>query len=804
VQEDNALRISSPNLRLAFRSLARAPRFAAIAVLPLALAIGATTALFSIFQGVLLAPLPYESPDRLVRILLITTTGREPWQSGPNLMEMKTRQTSLTALAGYAQTDAILSGDAEPRSIATAQVSDEFFPAMGARALLGRILLPEENEPGSTDVVVLSHTLWRTTFAGDPNVVGRTVVLDGATKEVVGVAEPGFRYPDNTELWTPLVYGPRIRSDNFRRGNFLAVVGRIREDASPEQVQVDLDRIYTDIETRFRSGARLLVVSLRDYTVGDLDRPMRMLLGVGLFVLLIACANVGNLLLGRGESRRIEYAVRKALGGTRRQIFAGIAADVALLAGSAGVIGYALASVAVGLTRRVAPAGIPRLGELMIDPLVMAASVAGCTLVAIAFGSLPALLYSRTTSAAALGSSGKGSGARGVLLRRALVSVEVALSLTLLTGAGLMLRSYIRLASVDTGLTAGEDVVAADLSLRHDRYQQPGATAALVAEIETNLSATPGAQSAAVSTGLPLEGTGNRMTFEIAGQPPLEPSDRPSMNIRSVTPGYFETLGIPVVGGAVFTAADGAGAPQVAVLSASAERQFFPDRSAIGQTIVIQGPGIAARVVAVVGDVHAASLATSPEPHLYLPLSQFPLGRLTVLTRTSRARETVDGGIAAAVREADPALAITNVRSIDEVVSSALARPRLTSRLLAAAAIVALTLSATGIFGVVAYQVSLRQREMGIRAALGAGPTGLVRELVLPAIAMIGVGSAMGIAGSLIVSRLMAAFLFEVGALDVAALLSALAVLFIAAFAAAVIPAVASARRSPAGLLREA
>jgi predicted permease len=797
------LTISRLTWRLAVRALVRTPRFSAIAVVPLALAIAATAALFSIFQGVLLSPLPYRNPDALVRVLRVTMTGTEPWQSGPNLMELKDRQTSLAGLAGFMQTDAILSGEGEPRSLATAQVSDDFFATLDARALLGRLLLPGDNDPGNTDVVVLSYSLWRTAFGSDPEVIGRSVVLDGSWKQVVGVAEAGFHYPGATALWAPLPYGPRIRSDNFRRGNFLEIVGRARPAMGLQQAEQDLDRIFSDIETRFRSGSRLRVVSLRDYMVGDLDRPMRLLLAAGMFVLLIACANVGNLLLGRGESRRGEYAVRKALGADSRQIFGGITAEVVVLATTAGVIGYVLAAAAIGMTRRFAPAEIPRLNDLTVNPLIIGASVVVCAMIAIVFGSLPALFYSRTASAAVLGSSGKGSGARGVLLRRALVTVEVALSLTLLTGAGLLLRSYLRLAAVDTGMTSGQSVLAADLSLRHERYRAPGATALVVAEIEAQLSATPGVRSTAVTTGVPLEGTGNRMTFEIAGQPPLESSERPSMNIRSVTPGYFETLDIPVITGELFTAADDAGSPQVAVLSASAEKQFFPGRSAIGQIIVIQGPRIAARVVAVVGDVHAVGLATSPEPHLYLPLAQFPLGRLTILVRHEGVSGSPDDGLTTAVQQADPELAITNLRSIDQVVAAALSRPRLTARLLAAAALVALTLSATGIFGVVAYQVSLRQREMGIRAALGAGPLWLIREMVLPAAAMVGAGSALGLAGSLLVGRLLGAFLFDVPALDLRSLAGALAVLMLTAFAAALMPAVTAARRPPAHLLKE-
>lgn len=790
-------------LRTVVRSLIRSPRFTLMAVVPLALTIGATTTLFSLVEGVLLRPLPFRTPDRIVRVLRVTAEGVVPSHSGPNLLELAGRQSTLTSLSAFWEGEAVVAADqgSGPLAVGTAQVGRDFFSTLAALPALGRFFEAHENEPGQDDVVVLSHGLRERLFGEDGDVVGRTIRVDGRPSRIVGVAEEGFAYPAGAVLWQPLPYGPRIRDDRYRGGNFLELVGRLEPASSPEAAEKDLAAIFADIDARYPGSGALMVVSLRDHLLGAVDRPLRLLLVAVVFVLMIASANVANLLLGRGSTRRVELSVRKALGAGNLQIVGLLLMEGAVLAALAATAGAGVAALAVSAAPRLAPLRIPGVAGLSVDGSVLAMSALGCAAVVVAFATAPALLAARTAPARALGAGGRSSAGHGGLLRRSLVATEVALSLTLLAAAGMTLESFARLSSVDAGMEA-EDLVAADVPLRQERYRTPGATEELVDRLERALRARPGAKEVAITSGLPLEGPGNRMGFEIAGRPPLDPGAAPLLTVRAVSPRYFASLGIPLLAGVPFSEADVAGAPPVAILSASAQRRFFAGENAIGQEVVLARMGVTARIVGVAGDVHATSLALAPEPHIYLPLAQFPLPRVTVLfaDRTGEL-ESATSQLRAVLREVDPELALANPRRVDDVRRAALARPRAVAGLLTGAATLAVLLSVTGIFSVVASEISSRRRELGIRAALGAAPAAVVRELTIPTLRLIAAGGVVGILGAVAVGRFSEAFLFGVEALDISALTSAVALLLLTGVLATVIPAVGVARTPPGRLV---
>ena len=776
------------DLRFATRMLWKDRTFTLVAALALALGIGANTAIFSIVQAVLLEPLPYANPDRIMS-LTEERNSRRMTVSPPNFLDWKGQNQTFERVAAYNEATLTLAGAAEPERLDAAMVGPELFDVLGVRPMLGRGFLAEEALPGRARAVVLGHGLWQRRFGSDPGMVGRTLTVDSAPHVVVGVMPPGFTFPGDVDLWVPLVLTERDTGPNQRGAHYLSAVGRLRADVSIDRARADLNRIEQAIAAEFPAkvaGYSVSVEPLLDSIVGDVRRPLWMLLGAVVFVLLIACANVSNLLLARATTRRSEIAVRTALGAGRWRIVRQLLAESVLLALTAGLVGAGPAAWAVRALGTMLPSDLPRAAAIGVDGRVLFFSVAVSLVTGVVFGLAPALYASTPDLAAFLKDArrdGSASGGRrGV--RSLLVAVEVALALVLLAGAGLAIRSFDRLSSVDPGFN-GAGVLSANVALPEARYPDGPSVIRFYRQFIERVSAQPGVTVAGAVMMPPLSPNGFGGSFSIIGRTPEEASE--SMQVRPATPGYFEALRIPLRRGRLIAAADKEGSPRVALISEDAARKFWPGEDAIGRRIRIH-VGIYAtdterEIVGVVGNVKTGSLAADARPVVYVPHAQYPSDVMTLFVRGTGEAMTLLPAVKAPLGQLDHEVALTNVRPVAALVSASVAAPRFRMVLLGSFAAIALVLAAVGLYGVMAFSVSQRQTEIGLRIALGADAREVLRLVLIQGLIPVAVGIACGLAGALGLTRLMSGLLYEVKPFDpltfgaVAGLLAAVAVI---------------------------
>jgi predicted permease len=797
------------DLVYALRRLRQAPGFTLIAVATLALGIGANSAIFSVVNAVLLKPLPFEEPDRLVRVSQ-TWKGNSAVYSPANFLDTAGAASSFESLAAHDGGGFTLTEGGAPARVDGATVSASFFEVLRARPVLGRGFLAEENEPGKHRVAVLGHALWRARFGGDPGIIGRTIQIDRESYEVVGVAPPGFAYPVGSELWTPLQYDEQFRIES--RGSwYLGVVGRLRRDVTLEGARQELAAIAARLVQQYpddNEGVGATVDSLHEATVRQARAGLLVLLGAVGFVLLIACVNVANLLLARVLRREAEIAVRAALGAGRARLLRQLLTEAVVLAVLGGGAGLALASVSLDALLALRPEAVPRLVEIGLDRNVLAFAATGSIATGLLFGILPALHLIRRPAASALREGGRGVlGGRGHRLRGALVVGQMAMALVLLSGAGLLLRSFAQLRRVDPGFRS-EGTLAFRIALPESAYPDDEERIAFYDRLFSRIAALPGVRSVGGVTGLPLTGNNFTISFEVAGRPPVPPAEQPSMQTRIASPGYFETMGIPLRRGRRIEARDGATAAQVVVLSEAAVRQYFQDEDPLGRVLKIglrRGPGkpgAGGEVVGIVGDVKEHGLQARQPPAVYIPYEQYPTPSLDVVVHTSLDPGSLAAPVEACVRELDPQLPLTRVATLDEVVARSLAEPRFYAILLGAFAATALFLAALGIFGALSYAVSQRSREIGIRVALGAQPAEVLGMVLRHALTLAALGMGIGLAGALALSRAISGMLFGLSPSDPATLGGVAALLAAVALLASYIPARRATRVDPVEALR--
>jgi predicted permease len=799
------------DLRYAARALRASPGFTLVAALTLALGVGANTAIFSVVHAVLLRPLPFAEPDRLVRAFTVND-GIPGSMSPPDFLDFRAQNHVFQGLAAYDALDFTLTALGEPARLPGVSVTSGFFETLGVRPLLGRTFRAEESRPDRSRVVLLSHALWRQRFGGDPGVLGRTVTLDGRSYTVVGVMPPGFDYPARRELWTPIPEDEDFTSEENRRGEYLAVIGRLRPGATLDQAAADLAALAGRLarehpETNTAIGAS--VASLEEHLVRDVRRPLLVLLGAVAFVLLVACANVANLLLVRASARESELAVRAALGAGRLRLLRQLLTESLLLGTIGGGVGLLLASWGAAALVRLAPPGIPRVEGVGMDGPVVVFALGVALLTALLFGTVPALQSTRPALAATLKEGGRGAlGARhGARTRGLLVVAETALAVVLLVGAGLLLKSFVRLLEVDPGFRF-ERRLAFELQLPDSDYGDDARKDAFYRSLLERLDALPGVLSAGAVTGLPLSGTNFLISFDVEGRPPARPGQSVAMQVRIATPEYFETMGIPLRRGRLFSDADRAAAPQVVLLSEPAVRRFFPGEDPLGKRIDLgwtrghSETRVGGEVVGIVGGVKQGGLADPFEPEIYVPHAQVPLGWLSVVLRVDGDPRGLAAAVVREVRALDPNLPVAEVKTLDDVVSQAVARPRFYLSLLALFAAIALALAAVGIFGVLSYTVAQRRREIGIRMALGAEPAAVLRSVMTGALLLAAGGLALGLLGALALTRAIRSLLFGVSAADPSTFLAVAATLAAAAALASWLPARSATRVDPASALR--
>jgi predicted permease len=797
------------DLRYAARSLRKTPAFSVAAIVALALGIGATTAILSVVNAVLLRPLAYANAERLVTIL---HDGRNP-VAPANFDDWRARTRSFSGMAAAQYWTPDATGGDNPEQINGLRLTSGMLPLLGVRPLLGRMFAPDEDQRGNEHVVVLSYGLWQRRFGGDRSIVGKPLSLNGEVYTVVGVMPSTFQFAPfwatRAELWAPL---PLDHSS--RDGQSLRIFARLRDGVTLAQARADVAAVTAQLEQQFPGTNRNVVVTpLKEMVVGNIETPLLVLFVAVGFVLLIACANVAHMLLARATARRRELAVRTALGATRTRLVAQMLAESALLAVVGGACGVALAAWGVRALIAAAPAIIPRVATVSIDARVLGAALVLTAATAIVFGLVPALRAARVDLAASFRSADKSGsdGDRG-RLRSALVVSEFALALVLLVAAGLMVRTFVALRDVDPGFDP-RGVVAMTVSTTGTAAADSTRRAAFYSEALVRVRGISGVAGASYINHLPLAGDNWRLGFRIEGRPTPKPGDAPHATYRVVFPDYFSTMRLPVLRGRGILDTDRLDAPLVAVINEYMARMHWPGENAIGKRIALDGDWIT--IVGVVKNAVRESWSAPPAEELYLPFFQQPsymTGSGRYITLVARvACGAGDSGcdpaafasrVRDAVRSVEARAPISSVMTMDEAVAAATADTRFYVTLLGAFAVIAVVLAAVGIYGVMSYAVTRRTHEIGVRMALGAAPAVVLRSIAIEGLTLAGVGGAVGLGLSLVLTRLMRGLLFGVGSGDVVTFAGVAVTLMLVALGASVVPALRATRIDPLQALR--
>jgi putative ABC transport system permease protein len=805
------LRLLLRDVRHAWRLLRRQPAFTVVAILTLALGIGTTTAVFTVVNGVLLRPLPYRDPSRLVMLFYGHHGTVSPWLSPPNVRDYVGPSDAFAEASSVVPVTVNLTGAGDPERLQGARVSWNYFNLLGVSMALGRAFA-EGDAQGDGNLVVLSDGLWRRRFGGRPDVVNSTTTLDGHDMTIVGVAPAALRFPAAAEFWQPLIFTPRDLAPAARGAQWVQVLARLKDTVSPGQATTALQTVADRLAAEFpqtEKDATLLATPLHERIVGDIRPTLMTLFGAVVVVLLVACANVANLLLVRGQARGREVAVRAALGASRRQLIAQLLTESLVLGMLGGAAG---AGVAFGVVRAVVllgPAAIPSLPNLSVDMHVLAFGLAITFVTSIACGLTPALAVSgRSTNRFFALSSGRAVGPTGTGARRALVISELAGAAMLLVAAGLLIRSYVQLQHVEPGFDP-QGVTTFSLSLPAARYGDPASPRAFVSALLSRLKAEPGVESAAVAMGLPFTSDLNAITgFRHEGQAEPDSASMPTASLRIVSPEYFRMMKIPIRDGRPLDSRDTATSPEVVLINERAARRYFTGQNPVGQQIRIGAElARAARngpktIVGVVGDIKYGGLDEDTPAEIYLPYEQHPVEAFTVAVRTSTDRSASIASLRHDVAGLDPSLPLANFNGLPALVDASLAERRFTTLVILTFAAIAVVLSVIGVYGVLAYLVAQRRREIGLRLAIGASPSDIVWLFVREGAALTLAGLGAGLAVALAAGRLISALLFAVTPADPATLASVVCALAGAAACATYVPARRAAGVDPNEALR--
>jgi len=795
------------DLRYGLRMLAKRPGFTVVAVFTLALGIGANSAIFSVVNGVLLRPLPLEAPERLIKIWEMLPSGGQGTASAPNLKDWREQNTVFNGIAAFQFSSFNLHGQESPERLSGAIVSPNFFDMVGVRPQLGRAFQTGEDEAGRNRVALLSHRLWQRAFGGDTGVVGKEIPLNGENYTVIGVMPPDFRFPSRqTELWVPLVIPPDLVDS--RDNHWMFTLARLKPDVGFEQAREQMVSIAKRLERQYpdaQAGRSVFLIPLQEETVQNVRPALRALMFAVGFVLLIACANVANLLLARATSRRREIAVRTALGAGRLRLVRQLLTESLLLALAGGAIGLALAKWGVEALLVLAGNFLPRANEVGLDWRVAAFTAALSLMTGLFFGLIPALQSSRVELQSALKEgSGAGGGAQTNLLRGALVVVEVAATLVLLIGAGLLIKSFIRLYETDLGFKA-ENVLTMSLALPKAKYPDAQATAIFYQTLLERVGSLPGARSAGVINYLPLQQSGFNGDITIEGQGPYEPGRAPWAEFRAISPDYFRTMSVPLISGRFYTAQDQSNSTPVVIVNQTLARRYLSGQDPIGKRIRVIGNDWRT-VVGVVGDVRQSGVTQAARAEVFVPITQAVYTPLTqtmsLAVRADAEPEALVSAVRNAVRGIDPAQPVFNIKTMEAVVADSVSDRRLNMLLLGIFASVALTLSVIGIYSVMSYTVSQHTREIGIRMALGARPTDVLKLVVGQGMSLTLVGVGLGVAGAFGLTRLMATLLYGVTATDPLTFAVVSALLMVVALLACCVPARRATKVDPMVALR--
>jgi putative ABC transport system permease protein len=796
------------DIRYGIRSLARHPGFTTVALLTLALGIGANTAIFSVVNAVMLRPLPYDDPERIV--WLWDTLPQLPTAptSLPEFLDWKEQSRSFEHLAAFQGGNMFLDAGDGTEDVPVGLVTPQMFSLFKVNPILGRTFTDEETLPGRFRVAVLSHTLWQNRFGADPSVIGRTVQLNGRAYTIIGVMSAGFSFPNRATLWRPLPIDPATLD---RGPHYLNVVGRLKSGVTLAQAQADMSALSARLSQQYpekTSGHGVKIVGLADVIVGDIGLALYIFLGAVGFVLLIACANLANLMLARIGGRGREMAVRAALGASRKRIVRQLLTESLMLAVAGGIAGLLLSIWAVRWLVSLSPDTIPRVQEISVDYRVAGFTLLVSVITGVLFGLGPALQVSKTDLTDALKDTGRTTaGLRKQRLRNALVVSEVALSLVLLVGAGLLIRSFAKLNQVNPGFKP-DQVLTLGVSLLANKYPEEEQVAGFYSQILERLAAVPGVTSVAATSDLPFSGGNTTDNFVIEGRPPIAKEAEPLTEYHVATPRYFQSMDIPLLSGRDFSEADTKKSPNVVVINEEFARRHFGSENPLGHRLKLQGQERdPLQIVGVVGNVRHLGLDEQPIAGAYVPFLQDPLSKnyarsMTIVARTKSDPALIAGSLRAELTAMDKSVPVYALKPMTEYLRDSLSRRRFSMVLLSAFSGVALLLAALGIYGVISYGVIQRTHEMGIRMALGAQRTDVLKLVVRQAMLMVLAGVGIGLLISWALTRLMKSLLFNVSVTDPLTFLVIAVLMIFIALLACLIPAKRATKVDPLVALR--
>jgi putative ABC transport system permease protein len=791
------------DLRYALRGLAKARGFAAVAILTLAFALGANTAIFSVVSAVLLQPLPFEQPHELMTLMVKSPQLTRPWFSWLNFNDLKRQSKTIDAMAAYAPTESFLYQEGgDPEKFPGSLVTHDLWPLTGVQPILGRGISPKDDVPGQEPVVVISEGMWERRFGRDPAIIGRQIRLGAKPKTVIGIMPRSFKFPVDlqvTDFWMSL--GQAVPPDGGSRGQeWMRVVARLKDGVSLEQANAEVTSIARRLEQQFpdaNASITFYAVPLHASLVQSVRPAMLVLMAAVGIVLLIGCANVANLLLARAAARHREVSIRSAVGATRSRIVSQLLVESVLLSLIAGSVGLLLAHWGVDLLVALAPSEIPRLDAIGINPGVLFFTLALSVLTGVIFGLAPALSASKTNLVEALkeGSRGSTEGRARSRIRNLLIVTEIALSVFLLVGAGLLLRSFLRLSGVDPGYDY-RNAITVDLVTRTAAFPENADIIQHAKSAREALSAIPGVTSVGAANQLPLTGQGNSSTFTIIGATPFPPGQAPGASLITVTPGYFETMGIPILRGRAITEDDGPNAPPVLVVSESFVRQHMAHENPLGKKIDL-GEGSGERtIVGVARDIRLTSLLDPPKSTFYYAHAQLPTTRMQWVIKAPNAA-TLGATVRAALRRIDREQPILAIRTLEEMRAESLASQRFMLVLTGTLAALALILAMSGIYSVMSYSVMQRTVEIGIRMSLGAVERDIFRLIVGQAVKLVVLGLIAGMLFALAAARVMTSLLYGITATDPVTFISICMLIGAIALLASWLPARRATRVDP-------
>ena len=789
------------DLRYGIRLLAKKPGFTLVVVMTLALGIGVNSAIFSVVNTVLIRPLPYKDAEQIAVVWeTLPSIGLEENTPAPaNYIKWREQNEVFENIAAFTVGFTNLTGAGEPERVDSLRVSASVFPLLGVEPMLGRTFLPEEDQPGASRVVVISHSLWQRRFGADSGILEKDITVNDRSYTVIGVMPPSFKFPLlKAELWVPIAFTPDARTEMSRN---LWVLARMKPGITRDQAQAEMDTITArgqDPQATFRFGVN--VVPLGEQLVGHIRPALLVLLAATGFVLLIACVNVANLLLARANGRQKEIAVRIALGAGRLRLMRQLLTESLMLAGLGGAAALLLAMWGVDVLSSLMPDNISQAKSVFIDSRVFAFTLGVSLVTGIVFGIIPALQATKPNMNEALKEGGRDSSAGSRRwVRNLLVVAEVSLALVLLIGAGLMMKSFQRLNNVDMGFQP-ENLLAMQVQLSSSKYIDQSKRTAFFDQLLQQVESLPGVESASIINGLPVSFQGGGSTFTIEGRPEAA-ATTPMCTYRIIGPDYFRTMHIPLSSGRDFSRHDSQQAEHVAIISESLARQVWPDGNALGHRITWGGDDAPMSIIGIVKDVKL-SLTAEVKPHVYIPYSQIHIAPYEMVIRTKTDAPALAAAVRSEVWAIDKDLPVSNIRTMEQILSGSIARPRFNLLLLGIFAALAMVLAAVGIYGVMSYTVTQNTREIGIRMALGARPGDVLKFVVGQGLALTFIGVGIGIAAAFALTRLMENLLFEVTATDPATFVLYSAILTGVALVACFVPARRATKVDPMVALR--